>query len=89
MRRPGQKPERDRENVNPQFQRIFTGILTAVAIILVAAVLFVGAQVIGLFGRGTSTTREEAVTEASSEPQAVTITDNQVFMPNLLRMTQE
>ena len=47
MRRPGQKPERDRENVNPQFQRIFTGILVAVAIILVAAVLFVGAQVIG------------------------------------------
>ena len=89
MRRPGQKPERDRENVNPQFQRIFTGILVAVAIILVAAVLFVGAQVIGLFGRGTSTTREEAVTEASSEPQAVTITDNQVFMPNLLGMTQE
>ena len=89
MRRPGQKTERDRENVNPQFQRIFTGILVAVAIILVAAVLFVGAQVIGLFGRGTSTTREEAVTEASSEPQAVTITDNQVFMPNLLGMTQE
>ena len=89
MRRPGQKPERDRENVNPQIQRIFTGILVAVAIILVAAVLFVGAQVIGLFGRGTSTTREEAVTEASSEPQAVTITDNQVFMPNLLGMTQE
>lgn len=89
MRRPGPKTERDRENVNPQFQRIFTGILVVVAIILVAAVLFVGAQVIGLFGRGTSTTRENTVTEASSEPQAVTITDNQVFMPNLLGKTQD
>lgn len=89
MRRPGPKTERDRENVNPQFQRIFTGILVVVAIILVAAVLFVGAQVIGLFGRGTSTARENTVTEASSEPQAVTITDNQVFMPNLLGKTQD
>ncbi len=84
-----QEEIQDKENVNPQFQRIFTGILVAVAIILVAAVMFVGAQVIGLFGRGTSTPRQEQATEASSEPQAVTITDNQVFMPDLLGKTRE
>ena len=83
------KHVRDRENVNPQFQRIFTGILVAVAIILVAAVLFVGAQLIGLFGRGASIEKPQEETMESIEPQAVTITDNQVFMPDLLGKTQE
>lgn len=83
------KVKEEPEDVSRQFQRIFTGLLVAAAILLAATVLFLGARVLGLFGMGTSGGSDLSATAPVTAPPAVTITDNQARVPNILGKTQE
>lgn len=83
------KVQKEPEDVSRQFQRIFTGLLVVAAILLAASVLFVGAKVLGLFGMDGSSGQDTATTPAATAPQAVTITDNQARVPDILGKTEE
>ena len=80
-------PEKD---VSTQFERIITGIGIVAAILIVAVVLFVFSRLTGLFRAGTSEKPTVTVsTEAATESVEVNITNNQTYVPSVLKMTEE
>ena len=80
-------PEKD---VSTQFERIITGIGIVAAILIVAVVLFVFSRLTGLFRSGTSEKPTVTVsTEAATESVEVNITNNQTYVPSVLKMTEE
>ena len=80
-------PEKD---VSTQFERIITGIGIVAAILIVAVVLFVFSRLTGLFRAGTSEKPTVTVsTETATESVEVNITNNQTYVPSVLKMTEE
>lgn len=80
-------PEKD---VSTQFERIIMGIGIVAAILIVAVVLFVFSRLTGLFRAGTSEKPTVTVsTEAATESVEVNITNNQTYVPSVLKMTEE
>lgn len=80
-------PEKD---VSTQFERIITGIGIVAAILIVAVVLFVFSRLTGLFRAGTSEKPTVTVsTEAATKSVEVNITNNQTYVPSVLKMTEE
>ena len=85
---PEKKKIMDDEDVNPQIEKILTGLGVVVAILFVAGLVFLVAKVGGLFNMGVFNKESSPSTEISEEASS-SISDTQTYMPDVEGKTLE
>ncbi len=80
-------PVRHRDDdVNPQIERLLTGVGVVVAIIIVAVLLFIVSQLTGLFNKGSGVSPTVIATEGAAGESA-SLSDTETYMPGVVGMS--
>ena len=80
-------PVRHRDDdVNPQIERLLTGVGVVVAIIIVAVLLFIVSQLTGLFNKGSGVSPTVIATEGAAGESA-SLSDTETYMPDVVGMS--
>lgn len=83
--RPKQKRKGD-DDVNPQIERLLTGVGVVVALIIVAVLLFIVVQLTGVFNKGSGGATAPVTVESTEETSS--LSDTETYMPDVVGLSQ-